>query len=159
VPRTVRLSHDGSVWTARAEGSRITFDTGGSFDVREEGDGRFSVEGPDGTVQAISAASGASVWAGVDGYAFEFRLSPDDARPRSAARDHDALAAPMPATVVRIPVRPGDRVEAGDTLVVLEAMKMELPIRAPRAGTVRAVHCEEGRLVQPDMVLVELGDS
>jgi 3-methylcrotonyl-CoA carboxylase alpha subunit len=62
----------------------------------------------------------------------------------------------MSATVVRIHVQPGDRVEAGDPLVVLEAMKMELPIRAPRDATVRAVHCREGELVQPEMILVEL---
>jgi 3-methylcrotonyl-CoA carboxylase alpha subunit len=62
----------------------------------------------------------------------------------------------MPATVVGIPVKPGDRVASGDPLVLLEAMKMEMPIRAPRAGTVRAIHCAEGELVQPDKMLVEL---
>jgi 3-methylcrotonyl-CoA carboxylase alpha subunit len=47
-------------------------------------------------------------------------------------------------------------VKAGDTLVVLEAMKMELAIRAPRAGVIRAVHCQEGALVQPGTVLIEM---
>jgi biotin carboxyl carrier protein len=64
--------------------------------------------------------------------------------------------APMPATVVRVLVREGDRVEKGETLVLLEAMKMELPVRAPDAGVVAAVRCREGELVQPDTVLVEL---
>ena len=64
----------------------------------------------------------------------------------------------MSATVVRIEVQPGAHVEPGDTLVVLEAMKMELPIRAPRAATVRAIHCIEGELVQPGTMLVELDE-
>ena len=64
--------------------------------------------------------------------------------------------APMPATVVSLRARPGDSVDEGDTLMVLEAMKMELPIRAPRAGIVKAVHCAEGELVQPGINLVEI---
>jgi 3-methylcrotonyl-CoA carboxylase alpha subunit len=61
----------------------------------------------------------------------------------------------MPATVVRIAVKPGDAVENGDVLIALEAMKMELPIRAPRDGVVLAVHCREGELVRPDQELLE----
>ena len=44
----------------------------------------------------------------------------------------------------------------GDTLVILEAMKMELPIRADADGTVTSVNCKAGDLVQPDMPLIEL---
>jgi glutaconyl-CoA decarboxylase len=62
----------------------------------------------------------------------------------------------MPATVLRINVKPGDAVKKGDVLVLLEAMKMELPIRAAADATVAAVHCREGELVQPDTPLVEL---
>jgi biotin carboxyl carrier protein len=47
-------------------------------------------------------------------------------------------------------------VKKGDTLLVLEAMKMELPVRAPGDGTVTAVSCREGELVQAGVVLVEL---
>jgi 3-methylcrotonyl-CoA carboxylase alpha subunit len=63
----------------------------------------------------------------------------------------------MPATVMKVLVTPGGVVRKGDTMVVLEAMKMELPIRAPGDGTVLAVNCREGELVQPDATLVELG--
>jgi 3-methylcrotonyl-CoA carboxylase alpha subunit len=62
----------------------------------------------------------------------------------------------MPATVVKLLVKPGDAVKKGDTLVVLEAMKMELPLRADGDATVTAVNCREGDLVQPDAVLVEM---
>ena len=56
----------------------------------------------------------------------------------------------MPATVVAIKVAPGDSVKQGDILIVLEAMKMELPVRAPGDGRVKAIHCRPGELVQPD---------
>jgi hypothetical protein len=69
---------------------------------------------------------------------------------------HYDLAAPMPATVVKILVAEGQAVQQGETLVVLEAMKMELPIRAPADAVVKAVNCREGELVQPERVLVEL---
>lgn len=62
----------------------------------------------------------------------------------------------MPATVTSLNVAVGDRVAAGDVLVVLEAMKMELPIRAPRDGRVTAVACRPGELVQPGVPLLEL---
>ncbi|TAK13920.1 MAG: acetyl-CoA carboxylase biotin carboxyl carrier protein subunit [Acidobacteria bacterium] len=62
----------------------------------------------------------------------------------------------MSAKVIRVLVEPGQAVAAGDTLVVLEAMKMEMPIRAPRAGTVTAVNCAEGELVTPDGPVVVL---
>jgi 3-methylcrotonyl-CoA carboxylase alpha subunit len=76
-------------------------------------------------------------------------------RASTAAADHE-LVAPMPATVLSIVAPPGSTVAAGDVLLILEAMKMELPVRAPRAGTVSAVHCREGELVQPGLTLVEL---
>jgi biotin carboxyl carrier protein len=62
----------------------------------------------------------------------------------------------MPAIVRQVIARPGAIVRKGEALIVLEAMKMELPIRAPADGTVVAVHCREGELVQPDALLVEL---
>lgn len=76
-----------------------------------------------------------------------------------ASRPQDdalALAAPMPATVASIHVTAGQEVDTGDLLVMLEAMKMELPIRAPRRGRVKAVACRQGELVQAGVALVEL---
>jgi biotin carboxyl carrier protein len=60
----------------------------------------------------------------------------------------------MPGTVLKVLVRPGDAVRAGDTIVILEAMKMELPLRALDGATVAAVQCREGELVLADTVLV-----
>jgi biotin carboxyl carrier protein len=78
------------------------------------------------------------------------------ARKKKRGDDHAVLAAPMPATVVRITVEPGQRVSKGEVLIVLEAMKMELPIRAPRGGVVKKIHCKKGELVQPGVNLLEI---
>ena len=84
---------------------------------------------------------------------FEPRSAP---RRRASTDGAQSLAAPMPATVVKVLVKPGDHVAKGDTVIVLEAMKMELPLRAAGEATIKAVHCREGELVQPDVVLVEM---
>jgi 3-methylcrotonyl-CoA carboxylase alpha subunit len=77
------------------------------------------------------------------------------ARRKSAASSGGALTAPMPATVIKMQVKEGDAVKKGDVVVVLEAMKMELPLRALGDATVVAVCCREGELVQADATLVE----
>ncbi|UFQ95727.1 acetyl/propionyl/methylcrotonyl-CoA carboxylase subunit alpha [Pseudomonas wenzhouensis] len=69
---------------------------------------------------------------------------------------HSGLSAPMNGSIVRVLVEPGQTVEAGAALVVLEAMKMEHSIRAPEAGTVKALYCREGEMVSEGTVLVEL---
>jgi acetyl/propionyl-CoA carboxylase alpha subunit len=76
-------------------------------------------------------------------------------RPRRTSGSGGAITAPMPATVVKVVVKPGDAVHKGDVVVLLEAMKMELPLRADADATVAAVHCREGELVQGEAVLVE----
>ena len=81
--------------------------------------------------------------------------TPEHSAPRST---DDALSAPMPATVTAVLVAPNTEVEAGDTLIRLEAMKMELAIRAPAKGQVAAVHCAVGDLVQPGRPLVTLDE-
>ena len=69
---------------------------------------------------------------------------------------HSALTAPMPGTVIRVAVSPGDRVAARQPLVVLEAMKMETPIVAPYEAVVGAVNVSEGDRVEGGTLLVEL---
>jgi biotin carboxyl carrier protein len=98
-------------------------------------------------------------WAFWNGHVFRGAGStaaadPRGARPRTVVAQ--MLAAPMPATVIKVLVAPGDVVKKGDTVILLEAMKMELPLRAPADATVTAVHCREGDLVQPDSTLIEL---
>ena len=67
-----------------------------------------------------------------------------------------SLTAPMPATIVKVLVTAGQTVKAGETLVIVEAMKMELPVRAPADAIVRAVRCRDGEIVGADQTLIEL---
>ena len=69
---------------------------------------------------------------------------------------HGGLTAPMNGSIVRVLVEAGQSVEAGATLVVLEAMKMEHSIRAAEAGVVKAVYCAEGEMISEGTTLVEL---
>jgi len=74
------------------------------------------------------------------------------------AGEQSSLTSPMPGTVIRVAVAEGDRVEARQPLVVLEAMKMETPIVAPYEAVVRTIHVVEGDRVAGGALLVELED-
>jgi acetyl-CoA carboxylase biotin carboxyl carrier protein len=66
------------------------------------------------------------------------------------------IVAEMVANVMAVPVAPGDAVAAGETVVLLESMKMEIPVLAERAGTVSAVRVSSGDVVQEGDILVSL---
>jgi 3-methylcrotonyl-CoA carboxylase alpha subunit len=72
---------------------------------------------------------------------------------------HGGLTAPMNGSIVRVLVEAGQNVEAGAQLVVLEAMKMEHSIRAPHAGVIKALYCQEGEMVSEGSALVELEEA
>jgi len=75
--------------------------------------------------------------------------------PATAQRGGPArVTAPMPGRVVRLLVAPGDAVEAGQALLVVEAMKMENELRSPRPGQVREVAVREGQAVEAGSLLV-----
>lgn len=84
----------------------------------------------------------------------EYRLYDANHRQRTSPVLPGDLCAPMAGTVLRILVHPGDHVQAGDTLLILEAMKMEHQILAPQAGVVRQLYCREGERVATGMELV-----
>jgi biotin carboxyl carrier protein len=95
-------------------------------------------------------------WVFLNGRTYIFELQRRDGGTRKRAPHDDNLSAPMPATVVKVHVAPGDEVRAGQLLLVLEAMKMELPVRATSDARVEAIRCREGELVQPGQPLIEL---
>ena len=76
----------------------------------------------------------------------------------AAAASGDSLTSPMQGTIVKVAVEDGAVVAAGDLVVVLEAMKMEQPITAHRAGTVRGLSADVGQAVTSGAVLCEIGD-
>jgi acetyl/propionyl-CoA carboxylase alpha subunit len=86
-----------------------------------------------------------------------YRIDEDSERARSAHRPvTGALEAPMPGRVISVRVAPGQAVAKGQELLVVEAMKMENALRAPREGVVKAVAARVGDMVSPGVVLVEL---
>jgi len=82
------------------------------------------------------------------------RVSKGSKRPK--ARNDSDVTTPMPGRIVAINVAVGDSVAAGDTVVTVEAMKMENPVHAPVSGTVKAVYVVEGDTVNPDECLIEI---
>ena len=119
------------------------------------GNGVYRVIDSAGSRLAYAAGSAEERWVFLDGRVYVVDVVPT-VRGTKRKRDDHALTAPMPATVVTITVEPGQRVSKGDVLIVLEAMKMELSIKAPRDGSVKAVACRPGELVQPGVPLLEL---
>ena len=115
----------------------------------------FQVTIDDRRVVVHLAVDGDRCWAFAAGCVFELDLAPDRPAPRRGPSP-PSLSAPMPATVLTVLVEPGDEVRRGDTVVLLEAMKMELALRAPRHGMIDEVKCREGDLVQPGPPLVTL---
>jgi pyruvate carboxylase subunit B len=97
-------------------------------------DHRFEVEALDERRRAIQAMTGAG----------------------SVNSGPAPLVAPMPGLVVRVDVQPGDKVQAGQPLVVMEAMKMENELRATAAGVVVSVRVQAGVAVEKGSILVEL---
>ena len=70
-----------------------------------------------------------------------------------------ALMAPMPGKITKLSVKDGELVEKGQTLVVMEAMKMEYRLTAPRMTRVKSVHCKEGEQVGLGVTLVRFEDE
>jgi 3-methylcrotonyl-CoA carboxylase alpha subunit len=121
------------------------------------GHGRFRVAHEGWTTLAYAVEDGDRRWVFVDGETavVDFERG-TRARSRGSGSGDGTLAAPMPATVVRVLVAPGQVVTRGAALILLEAMKMELPLRAPADGIVESVACADGDLVQPGVPLVRL---
>jgi biotin carboxyl carrier protein len=98
----------------------------------------------------------------VAGQSLEFRVAPaptvEEAvrHAAGAAGSHAALSAPMPGRVLAVRVREGSSVQAHETVVVVEAMKMEHAVVSPLAGTVTRLHVSEGQQVARGELLAEV---
>jgi len=88
-----------------------------------------------------------------------FEHTPPFAFEISASAGSDTIRAPMPGRVVVVKVAPGDSVAEGQEVLVIEAMKMELSLKAPRATTIASVHATAGEFVEADTVLVRFGET
>ena len=82
---------------------------------------------------------------------------PAPAPAAAPAAGETAVKSPMPGNIFKVECSVGQSVNAGDVLVVLEAMKMEIEVSAPVAGTVKAVAASVGAAVNTDDLLVTIG--
>ena len=151
--RVVELRREGTTWRAAIDGNPLEADAvevaphtfsillgGKSYELRV-------TPQPDGSLKIQSAH--AELTAQV--------LDPREWRGRHGALEvqgRQQVVAPMPGKIVRILVQAGDAVEAGQGLVVVEAMKMQNEIRSPKSGKVEKIVAKEGETVNAGDVLV-----
>ena len=104
-------------------------------------------------MRALVARHADRVLVAMDGVTYTFETGEDTRAGGVGAAGSGTVIAPMPGKVVAVLVAPGDVVEAGQALVVLEAMKMETTLAAEVAGTVAAVEATVGGMVEAGAVL------
>ncbi len=90
------------------------------------------------------------------GQRYRFTRLPNYIFEAGQSESTDEVHAPMPGRIVMVKVQPGDRVQEGDTLLMMEAMKMELTLRAPRDGVIDHIDATTGEFVEADTLLVRL---
>jgi biotin carboxyl carrier protein len=145
---TVEIADDGEVRVGGLEAA---------WRVTRERDGVYLVTAGESRERVTVAVDGDRVQAFVAGEVYDLQVEDEARARRTPSRSHvESLTVPMPARVVKVLVADGQVVKRGDLVVKLEAMKMELPLKAPRDGTVRMIACREGDLVQPGATLLEI---
>lgn len=157
---TLRLGEESRALRVLRRGDRIrlSFEDGREIEARllASGGGGFELELGRERIHGAGAVLGPArrqIW--VNGRTLEV----ERLERRSAAREaagEAGLSVAIPALVVEVLVREGETVSAGQKLVLLESMKMVLPIQAPHDGIVRALHCQPGQAVEAGLPLVSL---
>jgi biotin carboxyl carrier protein len=146
-------------WLAHsARGHALIDDTETPVSIEELEDGRALLHIGDNTYDALIAIDGDRAFIHLDGREYEILYESAAAVFEHAGETSgDAIArAPMPGSVVATPVAPGQTVAVGDVLIVIESMKLETSIAAPRAGLVEIVHFSAGQTFDRDAPLVTL---
>ena len=149
----IELEHQADSWQAKLDGESYI------ADVVEPAPNTFSVL-LDGQSHEICVTSSPNGRVHLQTGGFEFSAEVIDPHSWSGRRHtgveaegRQQIVAPMPGKVVRLLVKAGDTVEAGQGLLVVEAMKMQNEIRSPKSGTVERVLAAEGQAVNAGDVL------
>jgi len=160
-PTAWRMNGDGYQDMLLAEGDAVH-----AIRAHPRPNGSMRLDLPGGSVEAAGTTidgvhrtipvirDGAVLTAIVDGTNHRLTLVDPLAPALVDAAGSDRLMAPMPGRIIDVLARPGDRVARGDVLLVLEAMKVQMRLAAPRAGVVAAVHAAQGDLVDDGAELV-----
>jgi biotin carboxyl carrier protein len=151
--RTVELNRDGARWQIQLDGAATDADAieiapgifsillnGQSHEIRvaPNSDGSLTIQ--DGPNEFKAEVADPRAWRGRKHGAVE-------------AEGRQQIVAPMPGKVIRLLVKPGDKVEAGQGLLVVEAMKMQNEVKSPKTGTVEKLQAKEGQPVNAGDIL------
>ena len=141
------------------EGYRASVD-GQSYplEVLDSQPGQISLRFDGRPVTLYWAAHNGQKWISLDGCTYRLE-APRPRRSRAAVSTEgsgEAVRAPMPAQVREVLAAAGEQVERGQTLLLLEAMKMEIRVRAASSGTVKRLLVSAGQQVEKDQILVEI---
>ena len=154
-PYRIELARSGSSWQCNLNGREFPVDVIFS----QTGVLSLLVDGKSYEVKQEAAGAESNIVVGHD----RFRAAVRDPRSlRSRRRDKDSgqgvkrILAPMPGKVVRILALPGTEVEAGQPVLVIEAMKMQNELKSPKKGKVKRLAVNEGAAVEAGQVLAEI---
>jgi acetyl-CoA/propionyl-CoA carboxylase, biotin carboxylase, biotin carboxyl carrier protein len=146
-------------WIETEFDNTIAAYSGGAADVSEASEReRVTVEVGGKRLEVVLPAGFAASGGGAVGGGAKKPAKRGGGKKAAAAASGDSLTSPMQGTIVKIAVEEGAVVEAGDLIVVLEAMKMEQPINAHKAGTVTGLSAEVGATVTSGAVIAEIKD-
>jgi len=141
-------------------GYRLHLDEARTVDIRvlAEADGRLTLSIDGRKVEAIIATRGDELYIHLDGEAYQLRYR--HPLERLAAQHQggasDGVRAPMPGSIIKVAVAVGDTVSRGQTLLMMESMKMETTLVAPRDGVVAEVNVAAGQSFDRDALLLSL---
>ena len=137
------------------DGKQSEVELDGSVQIVGVGEDEVELRVGDRTHVVPYVIQGSTVSFVFEGETYVAEVVDRGSRGKGRHREH-LTSAPMPGLVLKILVKRGDVVAKAAPLLILEAMKMEHQILAPFDGTVSAVNCKEGELVQPGVELVEV---
>jgi acetyl/propionyl-CoA carboxylase alpha subunit len=147
----ISLERQGEIYQATVDGQTYP------VDVLDSQPGQLSLRFEGRPLTIYWAVEGNQKWLSLDGCVYCLEKPTSRAvRPSSEPGGGQAVRAPMPAQVRDVQVAEGDVVEKGQTLLLLEAMKMEIRIKAPTAGRLARLLVKPGQAVEKEQVLAEL---
>jgi biotin carboxyl carrier protein len=154
--QTLELTPTGSGKTYRAELGDQAVDVEILRSDAERGQLDLLIDGQ--RVTAYVSSDGAKRWVTVNGQTLVLTKSVAGTRKSGGGHHHAAgeLTAPMPGLVRSVNVEEGESVSKGQTLLVLEAMKMEIRVHAPREGVIQKLFVKQGQTVEREQILIEI---
>ena len=156
-----RLMHAGEAFVVHATGGGDLFRTRyegrwSGVALHESASGRIAIRIDDVDRAIRLEASDSQVFVAIDADAWRFVVADPYPALTEGVPEEFRPAAPMPGRIVDVAVAAGDRVTAGQTLLVMEGMKMEHALKAPGPARVEAVNVARGDFVDAEAVLLEL---